>query len=719
LLTSVSKSMQWFIWFTATVAAFLPTSSLCPGSRLTALPPPTVGNIQSGVAVAQERTSRPVHVQDVIEMTRLADSDYFLGDSATGRVAHFSPNGKKFVVILKKGNVQRNRNEFSLFLEWTEKAIRFPAPKKLITMYSVSNRDAIAEVKWLDNDVVAFLGESGQKPAQVYTLNTRTLLLERRTAHPTPIVAYDITATGDEIVYIAEPLSSGRRERDPQCQQEVVITNQRLSDLLSRGCRSTLWNSEQRLYFQRKKENSIVVSVPRRDAVTSSSPILLSPDGSQALIGAFVKEMPSIWAGYKDERLHELVTEELRLGPSPFITRYELLTTKNLKIDPLLDTPMLGGFASVLWAANSQAVFIRGAYLPLNAVDSVENEKRKSSVFDLEIALPGKGFRKISQREWPLRDEFKPDLEVTLEEGLNSWPRILGTSRTTGQQAVLWELNPQLHSLDLGKAQKVDWTTSDGKVSGVLYLPPDFASGTKYPLVIQMHGFNPQRFSMDGRADWGSGFAARPLAAEGIVVLQMAGGGPVNTPKEGSYEMVKIEQAIDHFSEQGLIDPARVGLIGFSRGSYDVAYTITHSRYPIRAAILVDGFYGGYFQSFSFPSRTDFADVNGGAPYGEGLRSWFENCPSFSLDKVRTPVRLVALSEGPLVFWEWFTASREMGKPVDYVWVPDSPHLVVKPWQWMASAEGTVDWFRFWLIGEEDHAPSKAAQFSRWRALLK
>ena len=35
----------------------------------------------------------------------------------------------------------------------------------------------------------------------------------------------------------------------------------------------------------------------------------------------------------------------------------------------------------------------------------------------------------------------------------------------------------------------------------------------------------------------------------------------------------------------------------------------------------------------------------------------------------------------------------------------------------MISQGGTVDWFRFWLKGEEDLDPAKAEQYKRWREL--
>ena len=37
----------------------------------------------------------------------------------------------------------------------------------------------------------------------------------------------------------------------------------------------------------------------------------------------------------------------------------------------------------------------------------------------------------------------------------------------------------------------------------------------------------------------------------------------------------------------------------------------------------------------------------------------------------------------------------------------------------MVSQQGAVDWFRFWLKGEEDLDPAKAEQYTRWRELRK
>lgn len=49
---------------------------------------------------------------------------------------------------------------------------------------------------------------------------------------------------------------------------------------------------------------------------------------------------------------------------------------------------------------------------------------------------------------------------------------------------------------------------------------------------------------------------------------------------------------------------------------------------------------------------------------------------------------------------------------------PFAPHIKIEPRQKLAAYERNLDWFRFWLKGERDPDPVKAAQYQRWAELL-
>src|SRR5260370_41825102 len=110
----------------------------------------------------------------------------------------------------------------------------------------------------------------------------------------------------------------------------------------------------------------------------------------------------------------------------------------------------------------------------------------------------------------------------------------------------------------------------------------------------------------------------------------------------------------------------------------------------------------------------------GGRPYGEGLMLGVSRSPVFNMNKVRTPLQVVAMGRsGVLFMWEPYAALRYLNKPVDLILLNTEEHVLTNPAARLVSQGGTVDWFRFWLKGEEDPDPTKAEQYKRWRELRK
>jgi len=143
------------------------------------------------------KAKRPVTVADSIQMTGLLGSEYRMG-SSKGHVATFSPDGERFVVVLQKGNLQNNTNEYSLLLYQTSKALRNANPAVLLTMTSSTNRDAIKTLRWLpDNETVVFLGENHGEVPQIHSFNIRTKQLKKLTNHLAPIIQYDVSSNGE------------------------------------------------------------------------------------------------------------------------------------------------------------------------------------------------------------------------------------------------------------------------------------------------------------------------------------------------------------------------------------------------------------------------------------------------------------------------------------------------------------------------------------------
>jgi hypothetical protein len=227
-----------------------------------------------------------------------------------------------------------------------------------------------------------------------------------------------------------------------------------------------------------------------------------------------------------------------------------------------------------------------------------------------------------------------------------------------------------------------------------------------------------KEFLTDGQDT--TAFAAGPLAASGLVVLLFWH--RVDAHATEDEQLLGFESAIDQLTSEGLVNANKVGIIGFSQTSHHVESALI--KYPRRfaAATIASGADLSYLQFLLFPAANKASEeINGARPFGEGLRTWVDHAPGFQFDRIQTPVRIEAVDgpSGVLVHWELYASLSEQNKPVDLVYIPDGQHILQKPLDRMASQQGNVDWFRFWLQGYEDPDPTKAKQYARWRELRK
>jgi dipeptidyl aminopeptidase/acylaminoacyl peptidase len=328
----------------------------------------------------------------------------------------------------------------------------------------------------------------------------------------------------------------------------------------------------------------------------------------------------------------------------------------------------------------------------------------------------------VSER--PISSKNSQKIEVHVRQGLNDPPTLWATSVLTGEQVQVWDPNPGLKEINYGTASLYHWKDSSGyEWSGILVKPVGYTKGEQYPLVIQTHGFRYYAFVTDGL--YPTAMAARPLASAGIAVLQTEYRHDVQgSAQEAEVEAEKFEGAVRQLASDGLIDPKRVGIIGFSYTCWQVESTLINRPTLFRAATMADGIDNSYMQYHLFGEgkpafAAQFEKANGGKPFGvEGLKNWIGLAPGFRLDAVRVPVRVEALGAASLLTeWELYSSLRLQGKPVDLIYIPDGQHILQKPLERMASQQGNVDWFRFWLQGYERPNPEDPDQYKRWEHL--
>ena len=516
--------------------------------------------------------------------------------------------------------------------------------------------------------------------------------------------------------------------------------------------------------------------------------LALSPDQDSLITIAPVDKIPPEWADYQPRSGYEFLklTPDNKAAfekdndwkPSVFV-RVDLRTGIAV---PILDAPAARSLAyifapvKITWSADSRRLLLSNTFLPIGNAFGSELSARKNSpgvaIVDLVngtlqpikyLAPPGAGevpdhrlsdivwnqttnqvqfeyaspdnacvatheTYRLDAAGWVKSDsvDLSPqDFELLVDQDLNQPPVLAACSPGTGGVAIVWDPNPQLKSVGLGTASIYRWKDAEGNArAGILVLPPDYEQGKRYPLVLQTHGYEPKRFFADGRYTTGSG--GRALASRGIIVLQMDQPEPYfGTPKEGPFQTEGFRSAIRQLMADGLVDPHRVGVIGFSYTVFHVLYAITQAPDLFTAASITGGndlSYWLYLTWTDIPYAQKWAEGTYGVkPFGkEGLLRWAESAPGFNLDRVTAPLMISCFEKGTLVAsWDIYGGLRTLDKPVELQWLKkeNAPHVLVQPRHRYLSQDGAVDWFDFWLNGHEDSDPVKRDQYARWRRL--
>ncbi len=277
----------------------------------------------------------------------------------------------------------------------------------------------------------------------------------------------------------------------------------------------------------------------------------------------------------------------------------------------------------------------------------------------------------------------------------------------------------------MAEVREYQWTDSHGQsVSGGLVLPPGWGAGKRYPLVIQTHGFQRERFFKVGYSETAN--AGRALAGRGIVVLQVAE--PMPRTKEPWRDLPKqgIESylaAIDALAEDGIVDAERVGISGYSETGLLATAALTYAPDRFAAALIANSdplTITGYHSYVDSPIAGVTEWLLGAYPHGTGLADWLEKSPTMSAGKIRAPVLVFASDPVHLLaVWDLYATLRYQDKPVELHYIRTGRHNLKKPRHRLSHQEMLVDWFDFWLNAGNSTSVPQSDRLSRWSEMRR
>jgi dipeptidyl aminopeptidase/acylaminoacyl peptidase len=250
------------------------------------------------------------------------------------------------------------------------------------------------------------------------------------------------------------------------------------------------------------------------------------------------------------------------------------------------------------------------------------------------------------------------------------------------------DLNPNFKNKTIAKSEVLRWKgANDDDVEGILFYPDDYKRGKSYPLVTATHG-GPAGEDRDQWAEhWA--YSSNLLTQRGAFVLKTNYHGSTGYGLKfvesiccGKYydlEIPDIERGVDNLIEKGLVDPDRIGAMGWSNGSIlSIQLTITN---PDRYKAASVG--AGDVEWLSDWANVDFGESFDHYYFGktplEDPQLYIDKSPLFKMDRVKTPTliffgtidRQVPTEEG----WTHYRALYSIGKaPVKFILFPGEAH---------------------------------------------
>ncbi len=284
-------------------------------------------------------------------------------------------------------------------------------------------------------------------------------------------------------------------------------------------------------------------------------------------------------------------------------------------------------------------------------------------------------------------------------------------SRIQGE-VRLTNLNPSFAAKPQARVEIVHWTGArDEEVEGLLYYPLGYEEGKRYPLMLVIHG-GPAGADRDA---WGVSYT-RPmplLNQRGAFVLRANYHGSsaygldwVESICCGNYyslEIPDLENGVDYLIERGLVDPDKLGTMGWSNGAIlSIELTTRNPRYKVASTGAGDVEWISDWANVDFGMAFD--DYYFGAVPYEDPQRYIELSPFFRMKDVRTPTiiyfgtedRNVPTDQG----WSHFRALQQIGQvPVKFILFPGEAHGIRKLAHQRRKLEEDLAWFDRYLFG--------------------
>ena len=292
----------------------------------------------------------------------------------------------------------------------------------------------------------------------------------------------------------------------------------------------------------------------------------------------------------------------------------------------------------------------------------------------------------------------------------------------------LYDAWPALPSEHLASTTAIRYEARDGiEIPAYLTLPKGVTL-KDLPVIVFPHG------GPWGRDYWGYSPVAQFYANRGYVVLQpnfrgSAGYGKAflnaGNQQWGTGVMQHdVTDSIQHLIDEGIADPERVGIMGFSYGGYATlaGLDFTPEQYAAGASVVGPSNLITLMENIPpyWVPIQDSMDLRVGDPSDPSDRDRLEaQSPLFSASQIQSPLLVVQGANDPRVLQQEsdqiVQALRDLGRPVEYLIAPDEGHGFRKEINALAMTAALERFFAEHLGGryQAEMSPELEAQLER------
>ncbi|WP_298195152.1 S9 family peptidase [Novosphingobium sp.] len=242
-------------------------------------------------------------------------------------------------------------------------------------------------------------------------------------------------------------------------------------------------------------------------------------------------------------------------------------------------------------------------------------------------------------------------------------------------------------------------TTDGSEVHGLLTLPAGYVEGQRYPTVLWIHGGPTAQDSheIDPFRQW---FAAQSYAVLAVNYRGSSGRGDVYgttiAADWGNKEVLDLHAATDWAVAQGVADPARLMVGGWSYGGILTDFLIVRDN-RFKAAFSGAG-EGNIFALFGVDQYVQQYAQELGGPW-QDTALWLRlSEPLLHADRIKTPTMFmggIADDNVPLIGGQQlYQALKITGVPTRLIGYPDENHGIARPSFQRDRLERIVDWYK-------------------------